>query len=42
LIPTARVIAIQASVPLMMGLLVWMTREAMKTTPSVRQGEIEA
>ena len=42
LIPTARVIAIQASVPLMMGLLVWMTREASKTTPSVSQGEIEA
>jgi alpha-1,2-mannosyltransferase len=33
LIPTARVIGIQASVPLMMVLLVWMSRVAVRTTP---------
>jgi len=42
LIPTARVIAIQASVPLMMGLFVWMAREATKTARPVSQGEVEA
>jgi glycosyl transferase family 87 len=33
LIPTARVIGIQASVPLMMVLLVWMSRLAIQTAP---------
>jgi hypothetical protein len=33
LIPTARVIAVQASVPLMMTLLVWMTRVATTRSP---------
>ena len=32
LIPTARVIGIQVSVPLMMGMLVWMAREATTST----------
>jgi hypothetical protein len=42
LIPTARVIGIQASVPLMMVLLVWMAREATKNATPVSQSEVEA
>jgi hypothetical protein len=42
LIPTARVIGIQTSVPLMMVLLVWMAREATKNATPVSQSEVEA
>ena len=42
LIPTARVIGIQASVPLMMVLLVWMAREATNNATPVSRCEVEA
>jgi hypothetical protein len=42
LIPTARVIGIQASVPLMMVLLVWMAREATTNATPVSRCEVEA